>query len=319
MIGWILRRIMVMVPVFLGTTVLMFVLLRLTPGDPALGRLDTSKGYTPEALAAVRIDMGLDKPIPVQYVMWLGATLQGDLGFSFFSFRPVAVLLQERAWPTFILMGSALVAALVVSIPSGIISAIRQQSLVDYMTSVGVMLTISVPSFFTGLLAIYVFAVKLKVLPFGGMHTPGQPTDAIDLIYHLILPASILGLIMAGPIARYTRSSMLEVLNSDYLVSARAKGLREGTVIMLHAMPNALIPIVAIIGIRIPSLIAGSVVIESIFSWPGMGQLMVIAFEFRDYPVLMGILGVVASVVLATSLLSDILYAFIDPRIRFGQ
>lgn len=307
-----------MVPVFLGTTVLMFALLRSLPGDPVYNRLDPQKGYTPETVAAIRAEMGLDRPIPVQYVLWLGASLQGDLGFSFFSFRPVADLLQERAWPTFILMGSALVAALVVSIPSGIISAIRQHSLADYITSVGVMLAISVPSFFTGLLAIYIFAVKLQLFPFGGMHTAGQPTDAIDLLHHLILPASILGLIMAGPIARYTRSSMLEILNSDYLISARAKGLREGAVIMFHAMPNALIPIVAVIGIRIPSLIAGSVVIENIFSWPGMGQLMVTAFEYRDYPVLMGILGVVASVVLATSLLTDILYAVIDPRIRFS-
>ncbi len=316
--AWILRRILVMVPVFFGTTVLMFVVLRLLPGDPAYSRLDPQKGYTPETLAAVRASMGLDKPIPVQYGLWLVTSLQGDLGFSFFTFRPVADLLWERAWPTFVLMSSALVAALAVAIPAGIISAIRQHSGVDYMISVWVMLTISVPSFFTGLLAIFIFVFKLKLFPFGGMHTPGQPTDTIDLLHHLFLPASILGLIMAGPITRYTRSSMLEILHSDYLIAARAKGLREGAVIMMHGVPNALIPVIAVIGIRIPSLIAGSVVIENIFSWPGMGQLIVQSFEYRDYPVLMGILGVVASVVLLTSLLTDILYAVIDPRVRFS-
>jgi peptide/nickel transport system permease protein len=238
------------------------------------------------------------------------------MGYSFFDRRPVGDIIKERLWPTAELMGTALLLALAIGVPLGLLAAIRQYSVVDYASAVLSLTTISTPSFFLGLAAIYLFSLKLNLLPTSGMFTAGAPRSIGDDLIHLVLPASILGLNLAGPFVRYARSSLLEVIRQDYLTTARAKGLRAFVVVVRHALPNALIPLITVIGIQIPALFAGAVIVEQIFSWPGMGQLALASITQRDYPVLMGFTMIVAVLVLTCNLLADIAYAVVDPRIR---
>ncbi|HEV8534607.1 MAG TPA: ABC transporter permease [Candidatus Limnocylindria bacterium] len=317
---WILRRIALAVPVLFGITVLTFVLVRMTPGDPVLYLVDPAamSGAPEEYIAARRSELGLDKPTPVQYAVWIRELGQGNLGYSFVNRRPVTKMIAERVEPTVRLMGTALLFALLIGIPTGVVAALRQYSLIDYVVAVLSLTVISTPAFFLALGAIYVFSLRLDLTPIGGMATIGRPADLVDALRHLILPAGILGLSLTGPIVRYTRASVLEVLSQEYLSTARAKGLRERVVIVRHALPNALIPIISVVGVMIPLLFGGSVIVEQIFSWPGMGQLILAAIGQRDYPVLMGITMVVAILVLACSVLTDIAYTLVDPRIRLG-
>jgi peptide/nickel transport system permease protein len=273
-------------------------------------------GGAEEYIARRRAELGLDKPLPVQYVIWLGEVGRGNLGYSFFDRRPVGDILKERVWPTVELMGTALMLALVVGVPIGLIAAIRQYSLLDYASAVISLATISTPSFFLGLAAIYLFSLKLNLLPTSGMFTAGAPRSIGDDLHHLLLPAAILGLNLSGPFVRYARSSLLEVIRQDYLTTARAKGLPARLVVLRHAFPNALIPLITVVGIQVPALFAGAVVIEQIFSWPGMGQLALASITQRDYPVLTGFILIVAVLVLVSNLLADLAYAVVDPRIR---
>jgi peptide/nickel transport system permease protein len=213
-------------------------------------------------------------------------------------------------------MGTALLVALLIGVPVGIIAALHQYSVVDYASAILSLTMISTPSFFLGLAAIYIFSLRLDLLPTSGMFTPGAPPSFGDAVKHLILPASILGLSLAGPFARYARTSLLEVIRQDYLTTARAKGLPGRLVTLRHAMPNALIPLVTVVGVQIPALFAGAVITEQIFSWPGMGQLALASISQRDYPVLMGFTMTIAVLVLTSNLLADIGYAVVDPRIR---
>jgi len=315
---WLLRRIVISIPVLLGITVLSFCFVRLAPGDPVRMMVNPEymAGGAEEFIARKRAELGLDQPLPVQYVAWLGEVAQGNLGYSFFDRRPVGDILKERIWPTTELMGTALFLALAFGVPLGLLAAIRQYSALDYASAVISLATISTPSFFLGLAAIYIFSLKLNLLPTSGMFTAGQPRSVTDDLHHLILPAVILGLNLAGPFVRYARSSLLEVIRQDYLTTARSKGLAGRLVIIRHALPNALIPLITVIGIQIPALFAGAVVIEQIFSWPGMGQLALAAITQRDYPVLMGFTMIIAVLVLLSNLAADIAYAMVDPRIR---
>jgi peptide/nickel transport system permease protein len=318
MYRWLIRRVLICVPVLLGITVLSFVFVRLAPGDPVRMMVNPEymAGGTEDFIAQRRAELGLDQPLPVQYVAWLGEVARGNLGYSFFDRRPVGDILKERIWPTSVLMGTALLLALVVGIPIGLLAAIRQYSLLDYTSAALSLATISTPSFFLGLAAIYIFSLKLNLLPTSGMFSAGAPRSIGDDLDHLILPAAILGLNLAGPFVRYARSSLLEVIRQDYLTTARAKGLRGTRVIVEHAVPNALIPLITVIGIQIPALFAGAVVVEQIFSWPGMGQLALASITQRDYPVLMGFTMLIAVLVLLCNLLADVAYAVVDPRIR---
>jgi peptide/nickel transport system permease protein len=315
---WLLRRILVSIPVLLGITLLSFCFVRLAPGDPVRMMVNPEymAGGAEEFIARKRAELGLDKPLPVQYVAWLGEVAQGNLGYSFFDRRPVGDILKERIWPTTELMGAALMLALAFGVPLGLLAAIRQYSTLDYASAILSLATISTPSFFLGLAAIYIFSLKLNLLPTSGMFTAGQPRSVGDDLHHLILPAVILGLNLAGPFVRYARSSLLEVIRQDYLTTARSKGLAGRLVILRHALPNALIPLITVIGIQIPALFAGAVVIEQIFSWPGMGQLALAAITQRDYPVLMGFTMIIAVLVLLSNLAADVAYAVVDPRIR---
>ncbi|HEY3061914.1 MAG TPA: ABC transporter permease [Chloroflexota bacterium] len=315
---WILRRLLISVPVLLGITVLSFVFVRLAPGDPVRMMINPEymAGGAEEYVARLRAQLGLDKPLPVQYVVWLGEVAKGNLGYSYFDRRPVGDVVKERVWPTIELMGTALLIALIVGVPIGLLAAIRQYSLLDYASAVISLATISTPSFFLGLAAIYIFSLKLNLLPTSGMFTAGAPRSIGDDLHHLVLPAMILGLNLSGPFARYARSSLLEVIRQDYLTTARAKGLQDRLVILRHALPNALIPLITVVGIQIPLLFGGAVVVEQIFSWPGMGQLALASITQRDYPVLTGFILIVAVLVLLCNLLADLSYAIVDPRIR---
>jgi ABC-type dipeptide/oligopeptide/nickel transport system permease component len=318
MYRWIIRRILISIPVLLGITVLGFAFVRLAPGDPVRMMINPEymAGGAEEYVARLRAELGLDKPVPIQYVAWLGEVAKGNLGYSYFDRRPVGDIVKERVWPTIELMGTALLIAICIGVPIGLLAAIHQYSALDYASAVLSLATISTPSFFLGLAAIYIFSLKLNLLPTSGMFTAGEPRSLGDDLQHLILPAAILGLNLSGPFQRYARSSLLEVIRQDYLTTARAKGLREQLIILRHALPNALIPLITVVGIQIPALFAGAVVIEQIFSWPGMGQLALASITQRDYPVLLGFMLIVAVLVLISNMVADIAYAVVDPRIR---
>jgi peptide/nickel transport system permease protein len=321
--SYVLRRILISIPVLLGITIIGYVALSLAPGDPLLARLAPEQlqqiQRNPELLEQRRHELGLDQPVPIRYAIWLSGAIRGDFGYSIQSHRPIAEEISKRIPVTLALMGSAIAIALLVGIPFGIFSSLRQYSRADYGLTTFTMLMSSTPTFVLGLGGIYLFAVWLHVLPSGGIQTLGRPESVADFIWHIILPASVLGLASAAPLLRYTRAAMLEVLNSDYVVTARSKGLVPRTVILRHAFRNSLIPVITVIGLLLPELVGGAVITEQIFAWPGMGQLAVRAARDRDASLMMGVMLVVGIAVLATNILVDVLYARIDPRIRFGS
>jgi peptide/nickel transport system permease protein len=250
----------------------------------------------------------------VQFVIWFGNLLKGDLGYSFSTHQPVGHMLLDRLGPTLLLMGSGLLVGLALSIPLGIGAALKRNTPLDAaISSLGVV-ALAIPSFFMGMVGIFVFAVKLRVLPSAGMHYSGK-TDGADLFYHLILPVSILALAVAAAFTRYIRSGMLEELGKDYIRAVVAKGAGPWRILM-HALRNSLIPLVTVLALYIPAYLAGAVVVEQIFSWPGMGQMAINALTLRDYPVIMGFGLYVAVLVLVCNLVADILYTVVDPRVR---
>lgn len=255
---YILRRALINIPILLGITILVFVFITLAPGDPLASYINPEMGMSEEAMATLRAKFGLDQPLPIRYVNWLSEVLQGNLGFRTKTFEPVAEVIGRRLGATLLLMVSGLGLGLLLGVPLGILSAIRQYSVVDMGLTALAFVGISIPSFFAGLAAIYLFAVRIPLFPAGGMRTIGVPPSALDLIHHLVLPALVLGFAYVAIMLRYTRASMLEVVSSDYTRTARAKGLSERVVILRHAFRNALIPIVTVIGLTLPALIAGA-------------------------------------------------------------
>jgi peptide/nickel transport system permease protein len=322
---WLARRLIITAVTFVGISLLVFTLMRLTPVDPVdllLFNLRQSGGLTTEDIerirATYRAALGLDQPIPIQYLLWVKeAITNGSLGFSFVSGRPSLDMVVERVPPTLILMGSALALELIIGIPLGILAALRRNRFTDYIVSAFGLSVVAVPSFFLGLAAIYIFSVRLNVLPAGGMFTPtSRGVNLVDVARHLLMPALILGLAGVGPIIRYVRTSIIETLGKEYLVTARAKGLPRPAIIIRHAFPNALLPLITFVGIEVGRLMAGAFVVEQIFTWPGMGSLALDAINSRDYPVVQAFAITVALVVLAGNLLADLAYGVADPRIR---
>src|SRR5918992_2152537 len=315
---YLLRRLVISVPVLLGITLVVYVIVSLAPGDPvdALVNPEQVAALGPDFLNQQREALGLNDPILVRYAIWLRELVQGNLGFSFMDRQPIAGKIGERLWPTLRLMLTAQLIAIAIAIPVGVLSAIKQYSLLDYGVTVLGFAAISVPSFFLSLAGIYLLALKLPILPAAGMGTVGQDPTLADALWHLILPAVVLGLAEAAPLIRYTRSSMLEVIRQDYVRTAQAKGLRERTVIYQHALRNALIPLVTVIALALPRLLGGTVIVEAIFAWPGMGTLAITAVRGRDYPVIMAINLISAVTILLSNLLADVIYAIIDPRIK---
>jgi peptide/nickel transport system permease protein len=321
--AYVLRRILIAFPVLLGITIVGFTALSLAPGDPLTATLDPSIlaqiQRDPQQLAARRHELGLDQPVPVRYAIWLGGAIRGDLGYSIKSHRPVTEEIAKRILPTLSLMIAATLLAIFVGIPFGIVSSLRQYSKVDYALTGGTMLLTSTPTFVLGLIGIYIFAVWIDLLPTSGLQTLGKPFTIPDFVAHMILPVLVLGLSSAAPLMRYTRAGMLDVMNSDYIVTAKAKGLPPRTVTVRHAFRNSLIPIITVIGLLLPELVAGAVITEQIFAWPGMGQLAVRAAADRDTGLMMGVVLVFGVAVLVTNIIVDILYGIVDPRIRFGR
>ncbi|MBY5391255.1 ABC transporter permease [Rhizobium leguminosarum] len=319
MFQYSLRRLIIGIGMLVALSMLIFLLLRLTPGDPIDAYIDPNLPMSPSDLADLRRSLGLDQPLPVQYLGWLQQALTGNLGYSIKRLdQPVLGLVLSRIGPTVLLMGTALAFAIVTGIACGVIGAVRRNSLADLSFSVVALAGISSPAFLSALIGLYIFSVRLHWMPSGGMLTPGEEFSVGDLLHHLILPAALLSVAQAALIMRYMRASLLEVLNQDYVRTARAKGVREFWVISKHALRNALLPIVTLIGSTIGLAIGGAIFIESVFNWPGMGLLLVDAVQTRDYPVVMGATLVIGACVIVVNLLTDITYAVVDPRIKVG-
>jgi peptide/nickel transport system permease protein len=317
MFGYVIRRVAVGLLMLLALTVLIFGLLRLAPGDPIDAYINPSVPMSASDLDALRTRLGLDQPLPLQYFAWLGAALSGDFGYSI-QRGGVAVLplILDRIGPTVLLMFSGLAISVVVGIVTGILGAVRRNSVTDVSLSVLSFVGISSPAFLTALLGLYAFSVMLRWAPSGGMLTPGAPFSLGDLLSHLILPAFLLSIGHGAMIMRYMRASLLEVLSQDYVRTARAKGVREFWVIVKHAVRNALLPVITLIGSTIGIAIGGAIFIESVFNWPGMGLLMINAVTRRDYPVIMCATLLTGACVILVNLLTDLVYAAVDPRIK---
>ena len=316
MLSYITRRIIILIPVLLGITILNFIIINLAPGSPTDLYLDPNA--TAATVEARQEALGLNDPLPVQYIKWLGTLLHGDLGYSLTTFEPVSRLIWERLGPTVTLGAFAMVIALLIAIPIGVISAVKQNSKFDYLATGLSFVGTSIPNFFLGLALIYIFAVNFNLLPTGGMETLGSDGGFWDRIRHMILPATVLAVGIAGRKVRYVRASMLDVLKQEYLRTARAKGLHEFIVTNKHALRNALIPLITVIGMEIPLLFGGAIVTEQIFQWPGIGQLTLQSILSRDYATLMGLNLVAAFVVLMANFLTDIAYSVADPRIKYN-
>jgi ABC-type dipeptide/oligopeptide/nickel transport system permease component len=333
--GYVLRRLGLAVPVLLGISVLTFTLMRLIPGDPVLIMLQ-GETRSAEDVARIRAQWGLDQPAALQYLSYLGNLLTGDFGRSFMRQQPVLPVILEYLPATIELALASLLIALLLALPLGVLSAIKRGGVVDRVATVGSVLGISLPGFWIGLLLVLVFSVSLGWLPASGRleFSAGlEPVtgfyvldslltgnlDALgDALAHLIMPAFVLGSAMAALTTRMVRSSMLEVLQQEYVVSARSKGLRERTVVVRHMLRNALLPVVTVVGIQAGTILGGAVVIETIFAWPGIGRLTVQAIAARDYFLLQGIVLFFALTRVFFNLLVDVLYGWLDPRIRFS-
>ena len=323
---FIARRLLGAIPLVLGIATIIFFVVNLAPGDPA-DRF-SSPTMSAEAREQVRVNMGLDQPIHIRYVRWLGALAQGDLGVSFSRNRPVVDIIQELLPNTLLLSITAIGVAFVMGILLGILQAVRQYSLLDSIASIVGLFFYSMPSFWLALMMVLVFSLFASVWGWP-ISFPASDIQDIDYVFfspiekiqdrlmHLALPATSLALVLAAGIARYTRTSMLEEIRQDFVRTARAKGLSEPVVIFKHTLRNALIPVITLVGLYLPFLFSGTVFIESVFAWPGMGKLVVDAILQRDYPIIMGGSLVFAMMVVVGNLVADVLYAVVDPRIRY--
>src|SRR5690554_284791 len=315
---YIIRRIFLQgIPVLLGFTFLLYLLLTIAPGSP-VSHLRGVPNVDPSVIAQREAQLGINESFPVQYGKWLIRTLKGDLGLSFDSARrPVSELIMERMPATILLSVCSIIVGWGIGIPVGILSARYQYSIFDYIITFLAFVGISVPSFFFGLVLLYVFALRLNVLPAGGFFLAGEVRTFVGYFQYLILPTLTLGLSSIASVARYMRSSLLEVIGQDFLRTARAKGLSENVVVYKHALRNALLPILTLMGFMIPSIFSGAVIVENIFAWPGLGSLAIQAVNERNYPVIMGINLMFAVLIFLGSIIADVSYAFADPRIRY--
>lgn len=314
MFRYILQRMLYLVPVLLGMTVIVFGIMELIPGDPA--QVILGSYATPENLARVREELGLNQPALQRYFTWLGNVFQGDFGRSVSLDRPVIDEVLDRFWPTLLLAGAALLLCSIFGLLVGMISAIKQYAWQDKLLTLLVLVGISTPSFWLGLIFILIFSVKLGLLPGSGMYAIYGGGGLVDLLKHLVLPAVTLGFVATGVIARLTRSAMLEVLRQDYIRTARAKGLSEARVLYRHAFKNALVNIIPVIGIQAGFVIGGAVYIETVFQWPGIGRMLVQAILTRDILLVQGGVLIVAALYVLINLTADIIQSLLDPRIQ---
>jgi len=299
-----------------GVSVILFTLMRLAPGGPEAVLIGGE--FSPDVAAQVRQRLGLDRPLAAQYASWVLAAARGDLGRSFKTGDPVLTLILDRLSPTLELTGGALVLSLAVAVPLGVLAAVRRDTIWDTLASVVSLFGVSFPSFWLGIMLILLFSEVLHLLPPSGLSEYGHEADLVARLRHAVLPTLTLGLIQMAAFMRFTRSSLLEALRQDYVRTASAKGVPAGRVVWRHALRNALIPVVTIVGLSLPTLVGGAVLTETVFAWPGIGRLAVGAVFERDYPVIMGVNLLVATVVIVANLLTDVAYCVIDPRISYS-
>lgn len=301
----------------IGVSIIGFALMHLAPGGPvALYTLNPT--VTAQDIQRIKVQFGLDQPVYVQYGRWALGMITGHWGASFFGGRPVVDIVLERLPATFELMGISMVLAMLIGVATGVLAAVKRHSVFDYAATVWAMLALSLPTFWFGLLGIYLFAQTLRWLPAGGRMTTGGGGGIGDQLIHLLLPVAVLTLVLVAQWSRYTRSAMLEILGQDYMRTARAKGLNPGRVLLRHGLRSAMLPLITLGGLQLPMLFGGALVTETVFSWPGMGLLFVTALANRDYPVLMAVLMVGALLVIFGNLAADVIVAFVDPRIRLA-
>lgn len=311
----IVRRLMATLPTLIGAITFAFLLIRVAPGDPARLVLGDYEAADPRAVAQVRKQLGLDRPLPAQYVIYVIDVVRGELGTSFRTGQSVLSEVVSQIGHTMQLAAAAIIVAVVIGIPVGIVAATRRNTWLDYGVLTGSMMALAAPSFWFGILLIYVFAFRFGWFPIFGA---GQPGNALSLAHHVALPAIAIGARSAALIARMTRSALLEVLHQDFIRTARAKGVPGRGVVLRHALRNALIPILTIVGLDIAYLLGGAVVIETVFARPGLGKLIVDAIYSRDYPVVQGAILVFATGILLINVLVDVAYTIVDPRVRYG-
>ena len=316
MLAFLARRILLALPALLGVALVVFLLMRAVPGDVVTNLIGLEGNVTPERRAELQRMFGLALPVHIQFVQWLRAALQGDLGSSLRTGRSVSLDLALRFPVTLELTFLSLCVALLVAVPAGVAAALRRGRLVDYGVSVFALLGLSLPSFFLGILLILLFSLRLGWLPPAG-YIPFSEAP-LDNLRHMVLPSVSLGLVLAAATARIVRSTMLEMLRRDFIRTARAKGLAEPRVLYRHALRNALIPVVTVVGLQFGTLLGGAVIIEQVFSLPGVGRFALEGINLRDYPVVQGAVLLISAAFIVVNLLVDILYSLIDPRIRYG-
>ncbi len=317
----LIRRALQMIPILFGISLVVFALVQLEPGDAVDAMIPPDAiGVTPAMRQQLRQQLGLDQPAPIRYVYWLKNAVRGNFGYSLGTRQPITSLIGQRMPATLLLVGFALLMSIVLGTAIGVLSAVKQYSWLDYLVTLFSFSWLSIPSFFLGLVVIFIFAVKLNWFPAFGISSPGVTGSAViwDRFHHLLLPGLTLGLELTAALTRYIRSGLLEVLSSDYLRTARAKGLREWRVVVRHGLRNALIPAITVIALRIPVLFSGAVVVETVFQWPGLGTLTLSAANQRDYPLIMALALMLTGIVVVSNFLADVAYMIVDPRIRYG-
>lgn len=316
MAQYIIRRCLISIPILFGISIISFLVMHLAPGGPTSLLLDPS--ISKDAMEAFKERYGLNDPIHIQYIKWITAFIQGDMGYSIVNTgAPVSKMIAARLPNTLVLMAASTILAFIIAIPFGVISARNQYTLKDYTITTASFIGIATPNFWIGLMLIMYVSVRFGLFPTGGVATLNAPFSILDRLHHLVLPAIVLATADMAGLTRYTRSSMLEVIRQDYMRTAHAKGFSDNVVIYKHGLRNGLIPIITIFGLMLPSFFGGSVVVEQIFSWPGIGQLMMNSIFQRDYPVVMAILMISSTLVVLGNLLADICYAIFDPRIEY--
>lgn len=316
MLKYLIKRLLTIIPIFFGITAIIYILLNMAPGSALDVLAGSEANVSPEQLEALKVSLGLDKPVLIRYLMWLGDLFRGDLGTSYYNGQEVMKAISQRIMPSVMLTGTGVVLAIVFSLPLGTMAAYKPYSMWDKVSNVIALSGSVLPNFFLSLVLVYVFALKLKILPSMGMHT-GTNTSFLDLLWHLTLPAFVICFGTMGNIIKQTRGACLEVFNEEYMKTARSKGISEAAVIIRHGFRNALIPVVTTVLLQIPHIIGGSTITEQIFGWPGIGSQMISSINNRDYPMVMGIAVILALTVLATNILLDIVYGLVDPRISY--
>lgn len=316
MLRYLLSRLWQSLILLLLISMIGFAVLTLAPGGP-LSQYALTPGMTKEALDRVAAQMGLNRPLPIQYLDWLWHLLRGDWGRSYRDNQPVLWIIGSHLFATLLLMGSSMVISIAVGTWIGVKSATSRYSLFDYTATIGAMVALSIPTFWFGLIAIYLFSLKLKWLPAGNMYTIGNGSIS-DYAIHLIMPSLVLALVNVAVWSRYMRTATLDVINQDFVRTARAKGVSPRRVLMKHVIGNALLPMITLAGVQLPTILGGALVAETVFTWPGMGRLFLDSLGYSDYPVVMGLLMFSAIFVLIGNLLADLLVAFVDPRVRLG-